>query len=325
MSNEEPAAQKGFRSGFVGIVGRPNVGKSTLLNKVIGEKVAIVTDKPQTTRDRIMGVLHFDGGQIVFLDTPGIHRGGRRLNHYMMETALRALKDADILFCMFEPPIKELGYRRADGEVSLDDESNLLLEHLAGTSQPRFLVINKVDVLDERRPGSDSGGRQVLAPLTALIQAGASFDGVFAVSSKTGEGIDALVEAAKARLPEGPAYFPQEMFTDQTDRSFASEVIREKIFEFMSQEVPYSTAVTVDEFDDSEEPVRIRATVHVEKESQKGILVGRGAQMIKKIGSAARKDIEEFLGSPVFLKLNVQVSTGWSQDDRIMRRLEYGV
>lgn len=323
----ETGEQNGFKSGFVGIVGRPNVGKSTFLNRAIGEKVAIVTEKPQTTRGRIMGILHFEGGQIVFLDTPGIHRSTKKLNHFMVEAALRALSDADLLFCMFEPPIKELGYPRTDGELSLDDDSRLLLERLAKAEQPKFLIVNKVDVLDEPGPSGKAAGRGMLEPLIGLIEGLAAFEGAFLISSTTGEGVDALIDAAKARLPEGPPYFPEDMFTDQTDRSFAGEIVREKIVLFTSQEIPYASAVTIDSFDDEdpEEVARIRATIHVERESQKGILVGRRGQMIKRIGTAARCDLEQLLGRPVFLKLEVQVTKGWAQNDRIMKRLEYGV
>jgi len=161
--------------------------------------------------------------------------------------------------------------------------------------------------------------------LVGLIEGMAAFEGVFTISSETGEGVDSLLGAAKVRLPEGPAYFPEDMFTDQTDRSFAGEIIREKIVLFTSQEIPYASAVTIEGFDDSEEVARIRATIHVERESQKGILVGRRGQMIKKIGTAARRDLEQLLGGPVFLKLDVQVTKGWSQNDRIMKRMEYGV
>lgn len=312
-----------FRSGFVGIVGRPNVGKSTILNRVIGEKVAIVTPKPQTTRDRIMGVLHFEGGQIVFLDTPGVHRSTTPLNRLMVDLALRAFDDADLLFCMFEPPAAELGYPLARQGLHLDEENTLILEHLGKTPRPKFLVINKVDILDGGCSIAGHSGREVLPPIVNLFRGQSDFVETFLISAKTGEGVDALVAAAKARMPEGPPYFPQEMFTDQTDRAFAAEVVREKIFLFLSQEIPYHSAVTIEDFDESEESVYIQATIHVERGSQKGILIGRHGQMIKKIGTAARNDLEEILDQPVFLELNVQVSENWCQNDRIMKRLGY--
>ncbi|MBI2194557.1 MAG: GTPase Era [Planctomycetes bacterium] len=312
-----------YRSGFIGILGRPNVGKSTFLNRVIGEKVAIVTPKPQTTRDKIMGILHFEGGQMVFLDTPGVHRGTTTLNRHMVQVALRTLDDADLLFCLFEPPAASLGYPRGDQGLFLDDESLLLLEHLSRTRTPKFLVINKVDVLDEGPVIAHFTGRQALQPLVEAVRQHAAFDESFVISARTGEGIDALVEAAKSRMPEGPPYFPEGMFTDQTDRSFAAEVIREKIFLLLGQEIPYHSAVTIEEFDDSEETLHLHATIHVDRESQKGIVIGHRGQMIRNLRIAAREEIQKILGQPVFLKLQVRVSERWSQDDRIMKRLGY--
>ena len=316
--------QEVFKSGFVGIIGRPNVGKSTFLNRVIGEKVAIVTEKPQTTRDRIMGILHFEGGQIVFLDTPGVHRGAKPLNRQMVRIALQSFENTEALFHLFEPPIRELGYPKAQEGLYLDEENSLLLEHLARAEGRKFLIINKVDVLDDEVVVGGLRGRAILDPLVELIRGVTPFDETFAISAATGEGIDPLLEAAKACLPLGPPYFPEDMFTNQTDRSFAAEVVREKVFLLTTQEIPYSTAVTIEEFDDSEEITNIRATIHVERESQKGILVGRKGQMIKALGIAARTDLEDFLGCRVFLKLNVQVSKDWSRDERITKRLEYG-
>ena len=314
-----------FHSGFVGLVGRPNVGKSTLLNRVIGEKVAIVTPKPQTTRDRIMGIYHFEGGQIVFLDTPGVHRGKSQLNKALMSEALQAFGDVDLLLALFEPPAAELGYPRAEDSLYLDDENALTLEHLAKSKCTKFLVINKADILDGETVIGGHRGRDVLDPFIGLLKEMAEFEEVFAISAETGEGVDCLVDAAKSRLPEGPAYFPEDMFTNQTDRTFAAEVIREKIFLLTSQEIPYSSAVTIEDFDEEEDPIHIRATIHVERTSQKGILIGKRGQMIKKIGIEARKDIESFLDCRIFLKLDVQVSKDWIHNERIMKRMEFGV
>jgi GTP-binding protein Era len=313
-----------FKSGFVGIVGRPNVGKSTFLNRVIGEKVAIVTDKPQTTRDRIMGIHHFEGGQIVFLDTPGVHQSKRHLNKQMVSIAVRSFDDADILLCFFEPPVAELGYPNASAGIFLDEENSLTLEHLAKTDHPKFLVLNKVDVLDEGAVAGEWKGRDLLQPLREALERNVKFERVFVISAATGEGIEELVSAVIERLPHGPPYFPEDMFTDQTDRTFAAEVIREKLFEFTRKEIPYSSAVTIEEFEEEEDPVRIRALIHVERASQKGIVIGHKGQMVKQIGTAAREDIQEFLGCKVFLKLDVQVSKDWSKDNRIMKRIEYG-
>ena len=313
-----------FKSGFVGIIGRPNVGKSTFLNKVIGEKVAIVTDKPQTTRDRIMGIHHFEGGQIVFLDTPGMHRSKRHLNKQMVRIAVRAFDDADILLCFFEPPVAELGYPGASAGIFLDEENSLTLEHLAKTAHPKFLVLNKVDVLDGGASAGEWKGRDLLQPLRVAIERNVKFEQVFVISAETGEGVDELVSALIEKLPQGPPYFPEDMFTDQTDRTFAAEVIREKLFDLTRKEIPYSSAVTIEEFEEEEDPVRILALIHVERDSQKGIVIGHQGQMIKEIGTAARADIEEFLGCKVFLKLDVRVSKDWSKDNRIMKRIEYG-
>lgn len=313
-----------FKSAFVGIVGRPNVGKSTFLNKVIGEKVAIVSDKPQTTRDRIMGIHHFDGGQIVFLDTPGVHRSKRHLNKQMVSIALRSFEDADILLCFFEPPIAELGYPNASAGIFMDEESSFTLEHLARTTHPKFLVLNKVDLLDGGAAAGEWKGRAILQPFREAIERTVKFEQVFVISAETGEGVEELVNAIIEILPQGPPYFPEDMFTDQTDRTFASEVIREKLFEFTRKEIPYSSTVTIEEFEEEEDPVRILALIHVERESQKGIVIGHNGQMIKEIGTAARADMEEFLGCRVFLHLDVRVSKDWSKDNRIMKRIEYG-
>ena len=293
---------EGFRSGFVAILGRPNVGKSTLMNRVLAEKISIVTYKPQTTRNRILGILTTDRCQMVFLDTPGVHdRAASGIDGFMLAEAWGALGDADEIAFVTE----------ADSEHALDRP---LLDRIAGAKRPGVAVINKIDRLKRKE--------MLLPRIGELAREG--FDEVFPVCALTGEGIDALVEALVSRLPEGPAYYDEDQLTDQNMRFVASEIIREKVFLAAEQEVPYSVAVMIEEYKDRPDgSAFIRAAILVERESQKGILIGKRGIRLKEIGRRAREAIEVLQGGKVFLKLFVRVKKNWTRDETVLRELGY--
>jgi len=292
------------KSGFVALLGRPNVGKSTLLNRILGAKIAIVTPKPQTTRDRIAGIYTEERGQIVFLDSPGIHKPDRALNSYMVRTARRIGEEADIVAHVVD-----------DRPIGPRGEDALVRGILANLPVPRLLVVNKVD----RMGAKEAGARRV-----ELTSDGFYADS-FLVSATRGEGVDGLLDALFARLPEGPAFYPEEELTDLPMRFIAKEVIREKLFEQLDEEVPYSVAVQIEEYKEDAEKnlVRIRADVLVERESQKGIVIGKGGALLKKAGTAARLELEKETGARVYLELFVKVEREWSRSETMLRRLGY--
>ncbi|MBI5342880.1 MAG: GTPase Era [Deltaproteobacteria bacterium] len=294
----------GKKSGFVALLGRPNVGKSTLLNRVLGAKVAIVSRKPQTTRDRIAGILTEERGQVVFLDSPGIHRPRKALNAYMVRTAQRIAEEADIAVHVVD-----------DRKAAAGEEESLVRGVVANLSVPRLLVVNKVD-----RMGEAEGRRR----LGALMGGGLYKEG-FLMSAATGKGVRDFLDRLFSLLPAGPAYYPEEDLTDLPMRFIAKEIVREKLFEALSEELPYSVAVTIEEY--KEEPgqnlVRIRGEICVERESQKGIIIGRGGQMLKKIGTEARLELEKETGERVYLELFVKVERVWSRHETMLRRLGY--
>ena len=292
-----------FKSGFISILGRPNVGKSTLFNRLLGDRIAIVSEKPQTTRNRILGIKNVEGGQLIFLDTPGIHRGRSELNQRMVRTAIASGRDADILLFLIEA-IKP--------HVEEDLEMIKSLEECRGVP---FLVINKIDMV--KRP--------TLLPLMDQYRNLYPFEEIIPISAITGDGVGILLDEILKVLPESPPYYPGDMTTDQTERFWVSEIIREKVIEQSYQELPYSTAVTIEEFKEHSEKnlVVIQGTIHVERDSQKKIVIGKGGQKLKKIGEAARKEIEAFLGTRVFLELWVKVEKNWTQDSRALDRLGY--
>lgn len=295
-----------FRSGFVPVVGRPNVGKSTFLNRIVGEKVSIVSDKPQTTRNRICGVLTGPGHQVVFLDTPGIHKARDEMNRYMVNVALATLGEADLVLFLVEPA-EEPG----PGDLYV---FGLLSEARA----PVLLLVNKMD----RLPRAE--WQHCLARQREWFP---GFE-VFPLSALTGEGIPEIEEAIIRNLPEGPLYFPPDQWTDQPLRALSAEIIREKIFDLTGQEVPYSVAVEIVRFEESAGDkgglASIEANIHVERDSQKGILIGKGGEMLKRIGSLSRKEIEALVGAPVFLRLWVKVSKNWKKDPAARKRFGYG-
>jgi len=292
-----------FKSGFISILGRPNVGKSTLFNRILGEKIAIVTEKPQTTRNRILGIKHVEGGQMIFLDTPGLHQGRSALNQRMVQTAIASGQEADALLFVIE------------ATSPLIEEDRQMLESLKGSQGVRFLIINKIDLVRKERLLSIIDQYQKLHPFQAILP----------ISAITGEGIEILLEEIMEVLPESPPYYPEDMITDQTERFLVSEVIREKVIEQTFQEIPYSTAVTIESFEEHPEKnlVVIKATIHVERISQKKILIGKGGQKLKQIGEMARKAMEAFLEKKVFLELWVNVEKNWTQDPPALNRLGY--
>jgi len=292
-----------FLSGFVAILGPPNVGKSTLLNRILGKKIAIVSPKPQTTRNRITGIYHEPGCQMVFMDTPGIHKTQTPLHKSMVSSAQSVFKEVDLLVILIEmlhPQAPEIP---------------MILNDTGKSKKPCILVVNK----------TDKGPKEKLLPIIAEYNETRSFRSIIPISALTGDGVETLLRELKSMLREGPAFFPEDVQTDQSELFLVSEMIREKIFLHTRQELPYSSAVTVERLEEhpERELVSISAKIHVESESQKGILIGQGGKMIKKIGQAAREDLESFLGSRVFLELRVKVDKNWSKDPRSLRRLGY--
>ena len=291
------------RSGFVALVGRPNVGKSTLMNTYLGQKIAIVSEKPQTTRQRILGILTEPHYQIVFVDTPGIHTPHHRLGEYMVTTAKRALKDADVILWLVDgsvPPTPD------------DDSIGQILREAAKV--PVILAVNKIDLVREE----DWDG--IAAPYLALANVHAHA----LISATRGDNRDRLLAMIVEALPLGPRYFPEEQVTDQDERFLAAELIREQVLRECHQEVPHSVAVIVDEFKDrSDDLSYISATIAVERESQKQIVIGRGGSMLKRIGQGARLEIEKALGRRVYLELWVKVLPKWRRDPALLKRLGY--
>jgi GTP-binding protein Era len=297
------AEKSQFKSGFISLIGRPNVGKSTLLNLLLGEKIAIISAKPQTTRNRILGIKNHPDGQIVFWDTPGIHRARSRLNQSMVKAALATYKEVDGICFIIE------------ANRPFDDENDFILETLKKVEKPVLLVINKVDLI----PKPD------LLPTMDEYSRLRSFEQIIPISALLGEGVEVLVAEMLKILPAGPRLFPEEMITDLPERFLAAELIREKVFLRTREEVPYATAVVVEEFKEREEKnlVVIKATIQVERESQKGILIGEKGRMLKEIGRQAREEIEALLGAKVFLELWVKVEKNWREDPAALRRLGY--
>lgn len=292
-----------FRSGFVGILGRPNVGKSTLLNRLCGEKLAIISSKPQTTRNRILGVLHKPGVQIVFLDTPGMHETDRAINRYMQQVIAKVAGDVDIILYM------------ADASRSHGREDELTLSILpAGKQVPVLLVVNKADLV----------GPDHLSERIELLKGIYQFKETFITSALTGAGIEELVERISGLLPEGVAYFPEDMVTDQPLSFRLAEIIREKLFDLTKDEIPYSMAVIIEQMSAREDGlIEVSATIFVEKESQKGIVIGKKGSMLQKVGSQARLEMENQLGKKVFLELWVKVKKGWTDREGLLRQMGY--
>jgi GTP-binding protein Era len=306
-------------SGFAALLGRPNVGKSTLLNRLVGEKIAIVSPKPQTTRTRITGVVNSPEGQVAFVDTPGIHEAKGALNRAMVDAALHALEDVDLVLLLVEPALGP------DGKTpEVTPGVRAILERLVPVKKPVLLVVNKVDTVP----------KPMLLPFVTALAQVRPFDEVLFVSALTGDGLDRLLSITLARLPEGPPLFEPETFTDQQEVGLAAELIREQVLRHTRQEVPHSAAVVIDGFDESERAprpgskpgglqglVRIHATLFVERESQKAIVIGKRGAMLKTIGTDARKSLERLLGTHVWLDLRVKVEPRWTETERGLRKV----
>jgi len=292
---------KVHKSGFVAILGRPNAGKSTLLNRFVGQKVAIVTSKPQTTRNRIQGIVTRPEGQIVFVDTPGLHDPDSALGRQMMHEVAAAVEGIDLLLLVVDASSTQ---RHAD---------QMLLEKAQRFRGKTILAVNKIDRLPKPK----------LLPLIDAYQKAFEFAAIVPISALKGNGCEELVEEILRALPEGEPHFPEDQVTDQPERFLAAEIVREKAIKAMYHELPYALAVMVEQFEETPRLVRIQATMHVERDTQKKILIGHKGEMLKKIGTEARKELEELLGAKVFLGLFVKVVPGWREDPRRVRELDW--
>jgi GTP-binding protein Era len=293
-----------FKSGFIALIGQTNVGKSTLLNHILASKVAITSEKAQTTRRCISGIKNLPGAQLIFIDTPGIHEANILLNKYMVQGALKTYKEVDLI--LFMTDITQI----AEGEINKGDQ--YILTNLQKVNLPIFLLINKVDLVSKSR----------ILPVIAAYHNISCFKEILPVSALTGEGIDKVLDTIIMYLPHGPQYFPEHMLTDQSQEFWLSELIREKVISLTRQELPYATAVTVERINETPgKTIYIEAIIYVERDSQKGIIIGQGGKMLKEIGQRARKEIEELLGSKVFLDLRVKVRKGWRKDPLFLGQL----
>lgn len=290
-----------FKSGFALILGAPNVGKSTLLNRLLGEKISITSRKPQTTRNRILGVFHMPDAQIVFLDTPGVHAAKDIFNKKIVEVAISSIGDVDVVLLL------------ADVNKPDHVSGKILLKILSATSKPVVLALNKID----RKKSPD------IPSISEQWNSMYSFKAIVPISAKFGFGMEKLIKALVNILPPGPPFFPEDTLTDMPMRFIVSEIIREKVFRLTGEEIPYSIAVTVEKYEEKKNLSVIYAVIHVEKDSQKGIIIGKQGQMLKKIGQDSRKDIEKLLGHGIFLNLFVRVQKNWSKDTKALRKFGY--
>lgn len=290
-----------FRSGYVSLTGRPNVGKSTLLNTILGEKVAIVSPKPQTTRNRIIGVKTLSDAQIVFIDTPGIHKPKHRLGELMVKQAKESVKEVDVILFMVEPEEPGSG-------------DKFIIDILKDMGKPVFLLINKADTV--KKP--------LVLPVIEVYSKLYPFKEIIPISALAGDGIDALIKTIVNYLHEGPKYYPDDILTDQLERFMVSEIIREKIIQQTEDEIPYSVAIEINQWSEREDGVVfIQANIYVEREGQKGIIIGKGGARLKTIGTSARLEIEKLLGTKVFLELWVKIKKDWRSSERILKELGF--
>jgi GTP-binding protein Era len=303
-----------FHSGFVCILGRPNAGKSTLLNALVGEKLAIISPKPQTTRNRILGILHSPkqkgkaGGQVVLIDTPGVHRPDSSLGRKMMTEVREAMAGCDLILLI------------VDADRRRDPSDQFVIDLVKKSKTPAFLLLNKIDLLRGR---SKAKNKDQLLPLIDEYRKLYDFQEIIPISARKAEGLDVLLEKLLAAMPEGPHHFPEDQLTDQPTRFMAAEIIREQILLETTQEVPYATTVMIEQFEESKRLTRIAAAIFCDREGQKAILVGKGGQMLKKIGTAARLQIEKMVGTKVFLELFVKVQPGWRDSRQFVDELDW--
>lgn len=291
-----------MKSGFVSIVGRPNSGKSTLLNHVVGEKVSIVTDKPQTTRRVVRGILTRPEGQIIFLDTPGVHKPVYRMNERMMKSVRDSMADVDLILLI------------VDASVAFGRGDDFTVQLLKTVNKKKLLLLNKIDLVEKKK----------LLPLMDRYSKAGNFEEILPISALTGENIEHLLTQIMKYLPEGPMFYPAEQITDQPERTIAAEMIREKLIVLTEEEMPYSTAVVIDRFEEDEKLYRIYASIFVERDSQKAIVIGKGGQKLKQVGTEARKEMESFFGRKVFLDLHVTVKKNWRDDTETLKILGLG-
>lgn len=295
--------RKNFKSGFVTLVGRPNVGKSTLMNNLIGEKIAIISPKPQTTRNKIQSILTKDDFQAIFIDTPGIHKPKHKLGEYMVKSAENTLNEVDVVLMLIEPTEKY---------VEID---KYIIERFKNIKTPIILVINKTDTIE----------KQELLNIMNIYKEIYNFSEIVPVSALKGDNTDTLMEIIKKYLPMGPQYFPEDMVTDQPERQIVSEIIREKALQLLQEEIPHGIAVEIMSMKKREDKnmVDVEATIYCEKDSHKGIIIGKQGAMLKKIGSRARGDIQNLLGSPIYLQLWVKVKKDWRDSDFLLKNFGY--
>ena len=290
-----------MKSGFVALLGRPNAGKSTLLNRIVGQKLAIVSDKPQTTRTRVVGVKNYPDGQVAFVDTPGVHKPAHRLNVRMVDIALESMREVDVLALI------------VDASVKPGTGDRYMLDLLKETSQPAVLVLNKVDLIAKPK----------LLPVIDHYRQAHPFADIVPASAADGTNVDLLEKLFLQYLPEGEPLYPPDYLTDQTERFFVAEIVREQVLQLTHDELPFSTAVVVDKFDETDsELVRLYCTILVDRESQKPIVIGKGGAMIKQIGSGARAGLEDYLEKHVYLDLHVKVKSEWRDDERLLDEIK---
>lgn len=291
-----------FHCGYVAIVGRPNVGKSTLINRILGQKISITANRPQTTRHRILGVKTTTSSQVVYVDTPGIHLGGKRaINRYMNRTATGSMVDVDVVVFVVD-------------SMRWTEEDEHVLERIRNTNVPVFLVVNKLDTI---------ANKEELLPHLQMLSEKWGFAQIIPLSAQTGEGLENLETEIESVLPVSAPFFPEDQITDRSERFLAAELVREKLVRLLTQELPYSTTVEIEKFTLENGVRHIHAVIWVEREGQKGIIIGKKGQQLKKIGELARKDMERAFEGKVFLQLWVKVRSGWSDDERALRSLGY--
>lgn len=293
--------QKEFKSGFVSIIGRPNVGKSTLLNTIVGEKIAIISDKPQTTRNKILAILNTDDCQIVFNDTPGIHKPKTKLSEFMVKVANDSMKEMDVVLFVVDATLPT-------SETEREIASNLSL-----LSVPAILVINKVDLVR----------KDTILPIIADFSSLHHFEAIVPVSAMKNDGVDILISEIKHFMLPGPAFFPDDMITDQPEKQIAAEIIREKLLWLLDKEVPHGIAIEIEKMNDGKGTCKILASIYCEKPSHKGIVIGKGGSVLKRVGSMARSDIEKMIGRKVYLELFVKVKSDWRNNNYLLKNFGY--
>lgn len=290
-----------MKSGFISIIGRPNVGKSTLLNAILGEKIAITTEKPQTTRNVIRGIYTDDEAQIVFIDTPGIHKPRTKLGSYMTDSAVNTFKEVDaVLFLV-------------DDSIEKGPGDKYITEMLQNVDTPKYLIINKTDILGPEKY------KEIFEEYNGM----GIFDGIFGISARENWNVNMVIREMKAIMPEGPQYFPSDMVTDHPERFIVSEILREKVLLYLEDEVPHGVAIEIESFEEEENITRISAVIYCEKKSHKGIIIGKGGRKLKGIGKSAREEIEALLGSKVFLQMWVKVKENWRDSDFALSNFGY--